>query len=300
MQSTRPLFVVPMSFLATLSLPTDSAWGSALTGPLDAGNPVNGKTPARAGHRVPSGETIEHLGRFEVIELRRYTTLHGARQTFASYFESFFPEAFEQLGAMVFGSFCERGNETGFTWLRGFHDINARAIVNAAFYYGPLWKEHRNRMNNILPDSDNVLLLKPLSPERGVTLLPAMDPVLEAGGAEGVMVAQIFPVAEHRIDEFSRQAEPVFARYRAAGIHEAGVLVTLDVANNFPQLPVREDGPYLVWLGLLKDDEMLQEQFMTLEKQHRPFFHGTGLLRDEPELLIMDPTRRSRLRWLGA
>lgn len=301
MQSTRPLFIVPMSFLASLSLPAGSTWGNALAGPADAGHKqVNGNSTTIADNDIPFPESIEHLGRFEVIELRRYTTSSGARQTFATYFESFFPEAFEQLGAMVFGAFCERCDETRFTWLRGFHDINARAIVNAAFYYGPLWKEHRNRMNGILPDSDNVLLLRPLSPERGITLLPAVDPVLETDGARGVMVAQIFSVAENGIDEFARLAEPVFARYRAAGIHEAGVLVTLDVANNFPQLPVREDGPHLVWLGLLKDDVMLKEQFLMLEKQHHQLFRGTGLLRDEPELAVMDPTPRSRLRWLWA
>ena len=30
------------------------------------------------------------------------------------------------------------------------------------------------------------------------------------------------------------------------GAREAGVLVTLDAANNLPQLPVPTDGPYLV------------------------------------------------------
>jgi hypothetical protein len=31
-----------------------------------------------------------------------------------------------------------------------------------------------------------------------------------------------------------------------------GVLITLDAANNFPHLPIRTDGPYLVGLGRLK------------------------------------------------
>ena len=44
-------------------------------------------------------------------------------------------------------------------------------------------------------------------------------------------------------------------RLIAAGIREAAVLVTLDVTNNFPQLPVRSDGPYLVWLGIAPDDK---------------------------------------------
>lgn len=32
MQSNRPLFVVPMSFLATLSLPAGCVWADTLTG----------------------------------------------------------------------------------------------------------------------------------------------------------------------------------------------------------------------------------------------------------------------------
>ena len=242
-------------------------------------------------------ETIGHLGDFQAIEFRRYHTSPGARDRFVSYFESFFPEAFEQLGAIVFGSFRERGDDTAFTWLRGFHDINARPIVNSAFYYGPLWKEHKAAVNAILPDSDNVMLLKPLSPERGVMLLPAVDPVREEQGARGVVVVEIFAVKKGAVDDFARQADHVFALYRAAGVREAGVLVSLDVPNNFPQLPIREDGPFLVWLGVLKDEQALQGRFQPLQGQARQAFVATGLLRSEPEVVIMDPTGRSRLRW---
>lgn len=35
MQSNRPLFVVPMSFLATLSLPAGCVWADTLTGLAD-------------------------------------------------------------------------------------------------------------------------------------------------------------------------------------------------------------------------------------------------------------------------
>lgn len=242
-------------------------------------------------------QTVTHLSGYDVIELRRYTVAEGKRQEFADCFESFFPEAFQQLGAMVFGSFLERDNVNRFTWLRGFHDTNARAVVNSAFYYGPLWQEHRNRMNEILPDSDNVLLLRPLDSQHGVTVLPAVDPVREHNGAQGLIVAQIFPVKTGAVDAFAQQAETLFARYRATGIREAGVLVTLDVPNNFPQLPVRTDGPFLVWLGVIKDDQTLKTSFDQLEKDSRQFFMDTDMLRDLPELVVMEPTRRSRLRW---
>ncbi len=235
---------------------------------------------------------------FQVVELRRYVIRDGERDHFIHMFESWFPEAFQQLGAIAFGQFLERGNPAAFFWLRGFKDIDARAVVNSAFYYGPLWKEHRSAMNDRMLDSDNTLLLRPLSPERGILVLPAIDPVTETDGAHGVVVAQIFPVKEESVGAFATQAEATFAGYRAVGIREAGVLVTLDVPNNFPQLPVRSDGPWLVWLGVIRDDRALHERFETLAETSAAALADTGLLRGPAELVILDPGSRSRLRWL--
>src|SRR5579864_9199328 len=85
----------------------------------------------------PLTEPSAHLSDFQAIEFRRYITKEGERRHFTTYFESFFPEALEQTGAIVAGSFFERKNQNGFTWIRGFHTIEARAVSNANFYYGP-------------------------------------------------------------------------------------------------------------------------------------------------------------------
>jgi len=242
---------------------------------------------------------IEHLTDFQVVELRRYACKEGApREEFARYFETYFPEAFEQLGSLVFGHFLERADRSGFVWIRGFHDMPARAAVNEAFYGGPLWKEHSTTLNDRLLDHTNVLLLRPLTPERGLVVLPAVDPVAEPSGARGVAVAQIFAVAAGSVDAFAGQAEETFAAYRARGAREAGVLVTLDAPNNFPRLPFRTDGPYLVWLGILEDDEMLETGLKPVVERSFGSLSATALLRAAPELLVLDPTRRSRLRWL--
>jgi hypothetical protein len=238
---------------------------------------------------------ITHLQNFQVVEFRRYTIKPGGRDQFTKYFESYFPEAFQQLGAIAFGDFQERKEINHFTWLRGFHDMDGRATANSAFYYGPLWKEHKATLNNLIDDSDNVLLLRPLNPARGVAVLPAVDPVLEPEGSKGVVVAQIFAVKPGSVDAFAAEAEAVFAKYRAAGAREAGVLVTLDAANNFPQLPVRTDGPYLVWLGILKDNAALQQLTPLLDAPHSST--AAGLLRGTPEVIVLDPGPRSRLRW---
>src|SRR5262245_7643080 len=243
-------------------------------------------------------DRVKQLKDFQVIEFRRYTVKEGEREHFAEYFESYFPEAFQQMGAIAFGQFFERKNPVGFTWMRGFKNTDARAVINAGFYYGPLWREHAFTMNSLMVDSGNVLLLRPLSPERGVTVLPSVDPVTEVKGAQGVVVAQIFAVKADSVDAFAQQAEGAFAGYRAAGAREAGVMVTLDARNNFPQLPVRTDGPDLVWLGVIKDNQTLYTRFTPLMERSLQSLSATGLLRSAPELVILDPTRRSRLRWL--
>lgn len=245
-----------------------------------------------------STEPSAHLNDFQVIEFRRYTIKEREREHFAKYFETYFPEAFQQLGAIAAGSFLERKNQSGFTWIRGFHTIEDRAVANAEFYYGSVWKEHKKTLNDLLTDSDNVMLLRPLSPERGVPILPAVDPVTTTNGAQGIVVAQIFAIKANSVEAFAKEAETIFASYRAAGVREAGVLVTLDVTNNFPQLPIRMDGPYLVWLGILKDNQVLEKEFTPVAERSLKSLLATGLIRRTPELVVLDPTPRSRLRWL--
>ena len=54
-----------------------------------------------------------------------------------------------------------------------------------------------------------------------------------------------------RVEAFAQKAEAAFASYREMAAREAGVLVSLDGPNTFPQLAFRTDGPYLVWLGIV-------------------------------------------------
>jgi len=233
-----------------------------------------------------------------VIEFRRYAIKPEERDNFARYFDSYFPEALQQVGAIAFGQFLERDNRWHFTWIRGFHDIEARATANAALYDGPVWKEHRSTMNEHMLDHTNVLLLHPLNSELGVPVLSAVDPVRESEAARGVVVAQVFAVKPASIDEFAHHSGVAFADYRSKCVREAGVLTTLDVPNNFPRLPFRTDGPYLVWLGVIENDAILNTRLRPAAERAAESLLAAGWLRSSPELIVMDPTRRSRLRWM--
>ena len=269
----------------------ETNWVNDFTRPADA---VQG-----AARRWPA-EALSRSRDFPVIELRRYTIKPGEREHFARYFDAYSPESFQQMGAIVFGQFLERGNPSTFMWLRGFRDTDARATVNAAFYYGPVWKEHKATMNDRLIDHTNVLLLRPLSPEKGLPVLPAVDAVDEADTARGVVVAQIFAIkpGANNVETFAAAASETFAGYRAAGARPLAVLATLDVPNNFPQLPFRTDGPYLVWLGIVESDDVLNARLSILASRGAAALERTDLLRGSPEWIVLDPTPRSRLRWL--
>lgn len=207
---------------------------------------------------------------YPVIEFRRYTIKQGARERFTRYFETFAPEAFQQMGAMFLGEFRMRDEADGFLWLRGFQKLADRAVINSAFYYGPVWQEHRERFNALLVVDTNVLLLQAV---RNVPVLPAVDVFDEVAG--GVVVALIYKGTEI--------PEATFARLQERGVREVGLLATLDVPNNFPQLPYRDDGPFVVWLGVMPDDALLGE---------------VRALAGDAEVLVLDPAPRSRLRWI--
>lgn len=255
-------------------------------------------SPPTCTEHGPGMDNVSHLTGYEVVELRRYPVAPGQRHRFVSYFDAWFPQAFEQLGAIVSGEFYERDSHN-FTWLRGFHTPEDRAIVDASFYYGPVWLEHRDLTNSLLPGvDDNVLELRPLSPQTAVPVLTAVDPVNEPKGAQGVVVAQIYAVKKQELETFSAVALRELARYRIAEVRPAGVLVSLDAPNNFPQLPARTDGPYLVALHILKNESVLQRAFNPLAHDIDHALAATGMLRRTPETLILDPGRFSRLRWV--
>jgi hypothetical protein len=245
-------------------------------------------------------QRIDALGEFPVLEFRRYRIAREHRVNFAQHFDAYFPEAIQQLGGLVLGQFLERENDEGFTWIRGFHDMEGRATVNAALYDGPVWKEHRDRMNEHMLDHTNVLLLAPVDRDRAIPVLAAVDPVRDRDAPRGFVVAQVFSIKSGSVEEFIRVSAPIFAAYGAAGLREAGVLATLDVPNNYPRLPFRTDGQYVVWLGLAENDKVLNAQLPVETTMTHPALLNSGLLKGTPERFTLDPTSRSRLRWLPA
>lgn len=116
----------------------------------------------------PVGNPVgDRIGNPMVIELRQYTLRPGRRDELIELFDREFVETQEAVGAVVLGQFRDLDAPDRFVWLRGFPDMEARRHALTAFYDGPVWAEHGPRANATMVDSDDVLLLRPLSAGNG-------------------------------------------------------------------------------------------------------------------------------------
>ncbi|MEV6647399.1 NIPSNAP family protein [Amycolatopsis sp. NPDC051371] len=146
-----------------------------------------------------------------VLELRRYTLHPGRRDELISLFEREFVSPQEAAGAHLFGLFRVPSSPDEFLWLRGFQSMSARKAALESFYFGPAWRRSRDAANATMVDSDNVLLLRPV--RRGLASPPP-----------GSGVYMSFAASPSAFAVFETEPSP----------------------NNFPQLPVRTDGPFTV------------------------------------------------------
>ena len=101
--------------------------------------------------------------RYPVVELRQYTLRPGQRDVLVELFDREFVESQEAAGMAVIGQFRDLDDPDRFVWLRGFASMPARAAALARFYGGPAWTAHAARANATMIDSDNVLLLRPVT-----------------------------------------------------------------------------------------------------------------------------------------
>lgn len=96
-----------------------------------------------------------------VIELRNYLIKLGLRDRFIHYFEENFIEPQEALNGYLLGQYRVKGADDNFFWIRGFKNMQERSHFLPTFYYGPVWKQHKEIANAMLANNDNVYLLQP-------------------------------------------------------------------------------------------------------------------------------------------
>ena len=239
-----------------------------------------------------------HSETCQVVELRRYALHPDDRETLIELFDRELVETQEAVGMDVLGQFRDLDDPDSFVWLRGFSDMRARKRGLEAFYGGPVWKAHARAANATMIDSDNVLLLRPLSGlERGSDGRPAPG---TTAVPPGLLVVTIYPLTESVSGDFpaffARELEPAL---RQIGISVLATYVTEHSLNTFPALPVRDDLDVFLWMTMFVDEADHARHLVEIERS--PVWRE-GLaetlaqsLDRPPEVLRLRPTARSLL-----
>jgi hypothetical protein len=159
----------------------------------------------------------------EVVELRQYTLHPGQRDTLTEVFMRHLVDGQEAVGMRILGVYHDLDRDDRFVWLRSFPDMATRKAALARFYFeSDVWKTYGPTAAGTMIDSDDVLLLKPLT---------SLD----------------FPRTPRLVATIHPQA--------SLDVKAAVRLETDPSENDFPQLPVRTDGPKLVWFNGFETDE---------------------------------------------
>lgn len=179
-----------------------------------------------------------------VLELRNYLLKPGQRDRFNAYFTEHFRESQAVRGGHVLGKFAVESEPDKFFWVRGFKNMKTRSAFLPDFYRGPVWKQFGPEANEMMIDSDEVYLLKPL------------DDSQIFGTAGAVRIDYYFAKGEtpaRLIDVFSRE-----------DLKDTTLWVSELSENDFPALPVFQYENLLVAIGNENADPGLQDKLTPL------------------------------------
>lgn len=205
--------------------------------------------------------------RYPVVELRQYTLRPGQRELLIDLFDREFVESQETAGMAIVGQFRDVDEPDRFVWIRGFPSMHARARALASFYGGPAWKAHSAQANATMIDTDNVLLLRPVSVRSG---FPAPAAPRHPAGHTPPEPSRILVTLYYRdrpfddvfADFFDRRARPALME---AGATPLACLQTEHAENTFPALPVRTGENVFVWLARFPSPAHLSSHLRQLE-----------------------------------
>ncbi len=178
-----------------------------------------------------------------VYELRNYLMKPDGRDVLIGLFERHFIESQEELGSRVVGTFRDLDRPDRFVWMRAFADMETRAAALDGFYTGEIWRAHRNAANATMIDSDDVLLLRPMS---GSALATDRAPIGASTAAAGTIVVTTYFLPsgddEAFAEFFARDVTPALKAKPFA------TFATEHSANSYPRLPIRENETVFVAL----------------------------------------------------
>lgn len=230
--------------------------------------------------------------KYSVIELRNYLLKPGMQAPFSRYFAKHFVDSQRALGGAVLGQYSIDDLEDHFFWIRGFKDMRARSRFLREFYEeGAVWNEFGTAANDMMIDSDNVHLLKPLDTGK---LSLGRNQEGEIDDESGVVQIDYFYAKPDAVDDLvefiSDKYEPFLRRH---GVEEVSFWASELEENDFPRLPVFQDENLVVAIKSFEDDRDYRSKTEALRKAGAAIEDELDTLIDVKRVLILHPAEKT-------
>lgn len=182
-----------------------------------------------------------------IVDVRDYHVVPGKLDTLIERFEGVFLDEQERLGAQILGIFRDADDPDRYVWLRACADLPARLRLLTDFYSdGEMWRQHRDEVNTWFIDTDNVLLMRP------VTSWGTPSPAPSVVAMYSYLRKEPLPAAVT-----AELARVVPAAVAAAGGHLLVTLATDPAENNYPRHPIRTGEHGFIWFATFPSHQRL-------------------------------------------
>ncbi|KAF2506912.1 hypothetical protein EYY60_20580 [Flavobacterium zhairuonense] len=185
-----------------------------------------------------------------VLELRNYLLKPNMTDEFKEYFNAHFVAPMHNSGGFTLGQFKIESVNDRFIWFRGFKNMETRIkFLNDFYVDSKTWKDYGKGANEMMINSDNVYLLRPLATSISTNFLDASHKI--------VMVN--FYSCNSTLDKvialFNTEYMPFL---ESLEIKNTTLWVSEMQENDFPRLPVFQDKNLLVSITSFENEKEYQ------------------------------------------
>jgi hypothetical protein len=184
------------------------------------------------------------IDNIKALEFRNYLLEPGLTRKFKKYFHSKFVDVMQTLKGYTLGEFAISGKQNRFVWLRGFADMTTRLkFLNDFYINSDTWKKYGSGANEMMINSDNVYLLKPLK-----------NSFFEVSDKQITVID--FYYCNGTLEKTIKFFENTYLSFLATkGIHDISLWLSEMTENDFPRLPVFQDKNLLLTISNFGDNK---------------------------------------------
>jgi hypothetical protein len=191
----------------------------------------------------------------KVLELRNYLLKPNCAHKFSDYFSRHFVNPMIELGGYTLGQFKLKDVHDRFIWLRGFSDMDTRLkFLNDFYVDSAVWKEFGPGANDMMLNSDNVYLLRPLNNGNSEDKIESINSD-QLKTDTGVTVINFYicnSTLNKTINLFRTSYLPFL---KNLSIQDITLWLSEMTENKFPRLPAFQDKNLLLSITSYKDEE---------------------------------------------